>query len=104
VVLFQPPYAGKVLGPPLGLLSLAGALRDQGYEPRVIDGALDADYAAQIERETPGALAFGVSLLTGPMIQAAIDMARTVKARHPMLPVIFGGWHPSLLPGETLRE
>jgi radical SAM superfamily enzyme YgiQ (UPF0313 family) len=104
VVLFQPPYAGKVLGPPLGLLSLAGALRDQGYEPRVIDGALDADYAAQIKQEVPGALAFGVSLLTGPMIHAAIDMARAVKASHPELPIIFGGWHPSLLPGETLRE
>lgn len=104
VVLFQPPYAGKVLGPPLGLLSLAGALRDKGFEPRIIDGALDANYAELIERETPGALAFGVSLLTGPMITAAITSARAVKARHPEMPVIFGGWHPSLLPAETLRE
>jgi radical SAM superfamily enzyme YgiQ (UPF0313 family) len=27
-----------------------------------------------------------------------------VKQRYPKLPVIYGGWHPSLLPGETLRE
>jgi len=44
VVLFLPPYAGKILGPPLGLLSLAGSLREAGYAPHIIDGALDPDY------------------------------------------------------------
>ena len=31
VLLFLPPYSGKLLGPPLGLLSLAGSLRAAGY-------------------------------------------------------------------------
>ncbi|MBV9765360.1 MAG: hypothetical protein JOZ48_10995 [Acidobacteriaceae bacterium] len=44
VVLFLPPYAGEILGPPLGLLSLAGSLREAGYEACIIDGALDRDY------------------------------------------------------------
>ena len=30
VLLFLPPYSGKLLGPPLGLLSLAGSLRAAG--------------------------------------------------------------------------
>ena len=42
VLLFLPPYEGKTFGPPLGLLSLAAALRSAGFEPKVIDGALDA--------------------------------------------------------------
>ena len=41
VVLFLPPYSGKILGAPLGLLSLAGSIRAAGFEPRIIDGALD---------------------------------------------------------------
>ncbi len=51
VVLFQPPYAGKVLGPPLGLLSLAASLRENGYEPCIIEGALDRGYMPRIARE-----------------------------------------------------
>ena len=104
VVLFLPPYAGRLLGPPLGLLSLAATLRANGYDPRIIDGALDPDYLTTIARETQDCLCFGVSLLTGPMIREAITAARLVKAARPELMVIFGGWHPSLLPGQALRE
>jgi len=38
------------------------------------------------------------------MIRAAIDVARLVRRLTPELPIIFGGWHPSLLAAETLRE
>jgi anaerobic magnesium-protoporphyrin IX monomethyl ester cyclase len=104
VILFLPPYAGKLLGPPLGLLSLAASLREHGYEPRIIDGALDRNYLPRIARETENALCFGVSLLTGPMILDAIEAAKLVRKTNPNLPIIFGGWHPSLLPAQTIRE
>src|SRR5579863_5047516 len=104
VLLFSPPYSGKVLGPPLGLLSLAASLREHGYTPCIIDGALDRNYMPRIAEEIGDCLCFGVSLLTGPMIREAVEVARFVKTRHPSLPVVFGGWHPSLLPGQTLAE
>lgn len=104
VLLFLPPYAGKVLGPPLGLLSLAASLREAGYEPRIVDGALNRNYMDLIRDELPGSLCFGVSLLTGPMIRDAIRASLMVRELRPDLPVIYGGWHPSLLSGETLRE
>ena len=104
VVLFLPPYAGKILGPPLGLLSLAGSLRTAGYQPCIIDGALDRDYRSTVEREIEDCLCFGVSLLTGPMILDAIEICRTVKRARPGCFVIFGGWHPSLLTEQTLKE
>jgi len=104
VVLFLPPYDGKVLGPPLGLLSLAGTLREAGYVPLIIDGALRPDYMRMIAEEIQDCACFGVSLLTGPMIREAISASRFVRTRRPALPIIFGGWHPSLLTAETLRE
>jgi anaerobic magnesium-protoporphyrin IX monomethyl ester cyclase len=104
IVLFLPPYSGQLLGPPLGLLSLAGSLREAGYEPLIIDGALHRDYLSRIERALEGSLCFGVSLLTGPMIRDAIAASRMVRRLQPDLPIIYGGWHPSLLTGETLRE
>jgi anaerobic magnesium-protoporphyrin IX monomethyl ester cyclase len=104
VVLFLPPYDGTVLGPPLGLLSLAAALREAGYVPSIIDGALRPDYMRMIAEEIEDCACFGVSLLTGPMIREAISASRVVRSRRPGLPIIFGGWHPSLLTAETLRE
>src|SRR5580704_8270862 len=79
IVLFLPPYTGKILGPPLGLLSLAGSLRDAGYSPQIIDGALDPDYRRRVAEEIEDCACFGVSLLTGPMILDAIEMSRLVK-------------------------
>ncbi|MGH9326456.1 MAG: B12-binding domain-containing radical SAM protein [Terriglobia bacterium] len=103
VVLFYPPYGGPPLGAPLSLLSLASPLLKSGFEVSLIDGAITPDYEDVIAREMPGALCFGVSLLTGPMIRTAIRVCRRVKEAHPDLPIIFGGWHPSLVPEQTLQ-
>src|SRR5690348_14387977 len=104
VLLFLPPYDGKTFGPPLGLLSLAASLRSAGFEPKVIDGALHPDYLGAIGNELHDCLAFGISLLTGPMIRDAIAASRLVRNFNPSIPIIFGGWHPSLLTAQTLRE
>jgi radical SAM superfamily enzyme YgiQ (UPF0313 family) len=104
VVLFLPKYEGTVFGPPLGLLSLASSLRQAGYTPVIIDGALHNDYLQAIERELDGCSTFGVSLLTGPMINDAITASRLVRDRKPGTTIIYGGWHPSLLTAQTLRE
>ena len=104
VILFQPPYSGKLIGPPLGLLSLAAAVREAGYTPVMIDGALERDYLRKIEEHAAESVCFGVSLLTGPMIRHAIRAGRHFRSLRPDAPVIFGGWHPSLRPAETLRE
>ena len=104
VLLFLPPYEGAVFGPPLGLLSLAASLRQAGFEARIIDGALTPDFHAAIRSELDDCLAFGVSLLTGPMIHHAIAASEQVRRLRPDLPIIFGGWHPSLTPAQTLRE
>jgi radical SAM superfamily enzyme YgiQ (UPF0313 family) len=104
IVLFLPPYSGQPLGPPAGLLCLASPLLQAGYEVTIIDAAVVPDYLTAIRSETRDALCFGVSLLTGPMIRGAVKAARYVKAHRPGLPVVFGGWHPSLLPEQTLSE
>lgn len=104
VVLFSPPYEGKIFGPPLGLLSLAASLRVAGFQPVIIDGALEPKFLDIIARETGNSFAFGVSLLTGPMIRDAIAASRVVRQIRPDVPIIYGGWHPTLLTAETLRE
>ncbi len=104
VVLLSPDYTGPPLGPPLGLLSLASPLLAAGYDVRIIDAKIEADWLQQAGQQTADALCFGVSLLTGPMIHQAIEASRLVKRLRPKLPVVYGGWHPSLLPEQTLAE
>ena len=104
IVLFYPPYGGPPLGAPLCLLHLAAPLLDSGHKVSLIDGAIAPDYECAVAREIEDALCFGVSLLTGPMIGAAIRTVREVRKIRPGLPVIFGGWHPSLVPDQTLRS
>src|SRR5271166_1561476 len=96
VVLFYPPYDGPALGPPLCTLALAAPLLNDGFEVVMIDAAIDADAPQRILRECGDALCLGISVLTGPMITSALRIARTVKTALPDLPVIFGGWHPTL--------
>ena len=43
-------------------------------------------------------------MVTGPMITQGVEVARAVRARHPGLPIVAGGWHASILPEQTLRS
>ena len=104
VILFYPPYDGPPLGAPLCLLALAASLREADFDVVMIDAAIEPDYLARIECESVDALCIGISVLTGPMIRGAIEVATAAKSQSPWLPIIFGGWHPSLLPDETLSE
>jgi radical SAM superfamily enzyme YgiQ (UPF0313 family) len=104
VVLFYPPYDGPPLGAPLCLLSLASPLLQAGFEVALIDAAIDPQWFHTVLREVRDALCLGISVLTGPMIVGAIRMAKAVKKEVPRVPVIFGGWHASLSPAQTLQE
>lgn len=103
IVLFYPAYDGMPLSAPLCLLSLASPLLQAGFEVRVIDAAIEPKWCARVLSECSDALCLGISVLTGPMIHSAIRISRLVKERNPGLPVIFGGWHPSLQPTQTLN-
>jgi radical SAM superfamily enzyme YgiQ (UPF0313 family) len=83
---------------------LAAPLLNHGFEVVMVDAAIDADAPQRILRECSDALCFGISVLTGPMITAALHISRMVKAALPDLPVIFGGWHPTLTAAQTLES
>lgn len=104
VVLFYPPYDGPPLGAPLSLLCLASPLVQAGFDVKIIDNLIAPDYEQSILRETEDALCLGISMLTGPHIGAAVRVAGQIKHHRPEMPIVFGGWHPSLAVEQTLRE
>ena len=102
ILLYQPRCA--FFTTPLGLLAVASAVDRTRVTPVIIDGSLEADPRAAIEPHLENAICFGISVLTGAPIEEAHDISRWVKTRRPELPVVWGGWHPSLFPREVLAE
>lgn len=102
IVLYNPRAVFWTM--PLGLVAVASALDDTRYEVKIIDGRLEADPLGAVLRESAGALCIGISVLTGDPIHDALDVSRRVKREFPHLPVVWGGWHPSLFPAECLAE
>lgn len=102
IVLYNPSAVFYTM--PLGLLAIASALDAARYEVRIVDARLEKDPLAALMAELDGALCLGVTVLTGAPIRDALRASRAAKARFPALPVVWGGWHPSLFPTDTLQE
>jgi radical SAM superfamily enzyme YgiQ (UPF0313 family) len=89
---------------PLGLLAVGSNLDPERFEVIIIDGRLEADPLRALKPHLSEALCLGMSVLTGRPIHDALRISRAVKTAQPGLPVIWGGWHPSLFPKECLEE
>lgn len=89
---------------PLALLALGSQLDAQKYEVIIVDGRLEREALRTLQAHVDEALCLGVTVLTGRPIHDALRISRAVKQLRPDLPVIWGGWHPSLFPTECLQE
>ncbi len=87
-----PPYEGEILGPPLGLLGLVGALRQARYKADIVDGSLFGRFPPPSDRSH-----YRLPLLRGLLAYRPDDGRnrdrRIVKQVRPDIPVIYGGWH-----------
>jgi radical SAM superfamily enzyme YgiQ (UPF0313 family) len=89
---------------PLELLQIAAIPDAEGYEVVLIDAMVDDDYMAQIMELCDGALLFGSSCILGTQVAHGAEVARAVRERFPELPIIWGGWFPSVAYKQYLRE
>jgi anaerobic magnesium-protoporphyrin IX monomethyl ester cyclase len=103
IVFFIPSFSSVEATTPLGLLAISTPLLRAGYDVRIIDSTITANYKSRIGEEVKDALCLGISLVTGPMISETVEVARSLKEWDPSFPIILGGWHPSLLPTQTLE-
>ena len=101
VVLYNPDAVFYTM--PLGLLAVASALDAKKYDVVIVDARLESDVDGRLRRELPGALLFGITVLTGAPIRDALRVSRFAKSLRADLPVVWGGWHPSLFPTKTLE-
>lgn len=82
---------------PLNLLSLAAYLEREGYECDILDTRISDIHQYDFSATD----VVGISAMTGPQVKYGLSSARFVRDRHPEIPIIWGGIHPSLHAEET---
>jgi len=88
---------------PLSLLALGRMVRGE-FDTRIINAVVDNDYKRNIIDIGKNALCLAVSSMTCHQITDGIDVCKAVKELYPQLPVIWGGYHPSTEPVQTLKN
>ena len=89
---------------PLSVLALAAMLEGR-EEYSIVDGNADPDptgtILSLIEQNTVELLA--VTVMPGPQMVSAIDPCKTVRARRPQVPIVWGGYFPSVYADSALN-
>jgi radical SAM superfamily enzyme YgiQ (UPF0313 family) len=75
-----------------------------GYSVQLIDSTITPNFKKRVLEEVRDAVCLAISLVTGPMIRETVEIARAVKSWKRDFPIVLGGWHPSLLPKQTLES
>ena len=105
IILFNPPSnATRKPVLPMSLLAV-GALLDGVHDYRIIDGNLVHDPLEAIDqaiRET-GSDLLAITVMPGPQLSHAVPISRELKARHPSLTIVWGGYFPTQHYDVTLR-
>jgi radical SAM superfamily enzyme YgiQ (UPF0313 family) len=103
VVLYNPRCVFWTM--PLALVSIGSALDPDRYQVVIVDGRLEPDGpAAVLAAIDDHTVCVGLTVLTGMPIRDALAVSRAVRQAWPRLPIVWGGWHPSLFPRECLAE
>lgn len=89
---------------PLSLLNLAGSLLEKGYEVEIIDSRIKNDFEQAVLEELDRVICVGISMLTGDQIYYGLQMARLIKEKRSDIPIVAGGWHPTIEPHATIEH
>lgn len=107
VVLFQgsaSAFGKKIDLAPLALLAVSSFLHKDGMNVKIISPTLYDDYMKQAIKECEGSICLGITAMTGTQIAEGLKISKLVKDKYPQRPIVWGGWHPSILPESTVED
>ena len=112
IVLYQPQQVDARLGArssgdmlPLEMLQIAAWPDANGYQVVIIDGSLyDQETAHRMVVEAcNGAILYGVTGILGFMVKDGWLCSQRVRAAHPHIKIVAGGWFASVRPDLLLK-
>src|SRR6185295_13828533 len=102
VLLFNPK--SEFYAMPLGLLAVGSALDAERFDVRIFDARIDATAASKLLAEAADAACVGITVFSGAPIAPALELSRELKRRFHGLPIVWGGWHRSILPEQCIAS
>lgn len=89
---------------PLALLHVSSFLVKDGFDVRIISDSLNSDPMEETLSQCEESLCLGITAMTGSQISEGLKLAGAVRERYPELPIVWGGWHPSIMPRSTMEN
>jgi radical SAM superfamily enzyme YgiQ (UPF0313 family) len=89
---------------PLEFLHICAPAMEEGFTFDIIDSMIEPDPMGKLWEKLPGAMAFGSTCIVGYQVADGAEVAREVRRRHPEVPILWGGWFPSVAPELFLRN
>jgi radical SAM superfamily enzyme YgiQ (UPF0313 family) len=94
IVLYNPDTVFWTM--PLALVNIGSYLDKEKFDVIIIDGRLDS--RSDLFHHLKDAICLGITVLTGAPLGDALSVSKEGKRLHPDLPIVWGGWHPSIFP------
>ena len=89
-------------GMPLPILALAAVVRKGGYTPVLLDTRV-SKYRGCLDLSD--VMCVGISSMTSTQIAYALEIAGYIRDElDPDMPLVWGGWHATMLPDQTLKS
>jgi anaerobic magnesium-protoporphyrin IX monomethyl ester cyclase len=93
------------IGPPHSVMAIATLPYKSGYKVRIIDQRIEHNWREILKGELDTKpLLVGISSMTGNQIKSGLEIASFVRNHNDDIPIVWGGFHPSLLPEQTLEN
>lgn len=96
------PYSADLM--PLEFLHICAPAMEEGFEFDIIDSMVESDPMGMLWEKLEGAMAFGSTCIVGYQVADGAEVSRQVRERFPGLPILWGGWFPSVAPELYLRD
>jgi radical SAM superfamily enzyme YgiQ (UPF0313 family) len=97
------PYNRPWRGVPLAHLAISRYL-SKNHQVKIYARHLQKNPQGQILEQGKHAICLGITAMTGFQIYDGLKIAKAFKKKYPHTPIVWGGWHPSILPHETLKN
>ncbi len=105
VVFYQPYCFDGFPRMPLPLMAVARMVDRERFEPVLIDSNVEEDALDRLLRvagENP--ILVAMSVMPGDQVPKALEHSQLLKTRYPNLPIVWGGYFPSMYPDSCLKS
>lgn len=89
---------------PISVLTLAGHLMNQGFSVEICDSRTQDNIRDILVRNKEDLLYIGVTAMAGYQVVDGYLFSKYVKEQFPHIPVIWGGWYPTVAPDQCLES